>query len=220
MKKTVKIMMLVVFVATSTGSFAQKFGLKGGLNLSNMLVKDDDDTYSDDYEMNPGYHVGVTAEYPISDMLSFETGLLLSTKGFKLSEEEDGDKAELKLNLLYLDLPLTAKATFDFGVAKFYGLFGPYLGVGLSGKSKFEVTFSGETESDEEDVEWGSDEDEDDLKRLDYGLAMGAGVEINSVRIGLTYNLGFLNISPYSDDGFKMNNRVIGISVGYTFGGE
>ena len=87
-------------------------------------------------------------------------------------------------------------------------------------KLKAEFTYGGESDSEEEDVEWGSDEENDDLKRLDFGLTMGAGVEISSIQIGLTYGLGLANISSYNDNGNKINNRVLGISVGYKFGGK
>lgn len=93
--------------------------------------------------------------------------------------------------------------------------------MGLSGKSKYEVTDwdETETETEEEDIKWGSDY-ESDFKRLDFGLTMGAGVEINSIQIGLTYGLGLANISPSTDNGSKINNRVLGLSVGYKFGGQ
>ena len=208
----------------TTGAFAQNFGLKGGLNLSNILAKDDNTTYSDDFKMNPGFHIGATAEFPFSDMFSFETGLLLSTKGYKISEEETfmGKKIEMKIktNLFYLDIPLTAKASFDLGDAKVFGLFGPYIGMGLTGQSKTVTTIDGKTEKEKEDVEWGSEKGKSDLKRLDFGLTIGAGVEIDLFQIGLGYNLGLANISPYNDGGMKINNRVIGLSVGYKFGGK
>jgi len=224
MKYLANLLVVVIVCTMTTELFAQNFVVKGGLNLSNMIAKDDEETYSDDFKMRPGFHVGAAVEFPINEMFSFETGLLLSTKGFKMSEEEtyDGEtyKFEEKINLLYFDIPLTAKATFDLGGAKIYGVFGPYLGMGLSGKEKYEVTIDGETDTEEEDIEWGSDEDEDFLKRLDFGLTMGAGVEISSIQIGLTYGLGLANISSYNDDGTKVNNRVLGISVGYKFGGK
>jgi hypothetical protein len=224
MKYLVKLFVVVIAFTMTTELFAQNFGFKAGLNLSNMLAKDDEDTYSDDFKMNPGFHLGATAEFPLAEMISFETGLLLSTKGFKISEEEtffgETIKTEMKMNLLYLDVPLTAKATFDLGGAKIYGVFGPYAGLGLTGKIKVEATFDGETLTEEEDILWGSDEDESDLKRLDFGLIMGAGVEINSIQIGLTYGLGLANISPVTDGGSIINNRVLGLSVGYKFGGE
>ena len=222
MKNLLKLLIVVIGFTMTTESYAQTFGVKAGLNLSNMLVEDDDDTYSDDFKVNPGFHVGATAEFPITELFSFETGLLLSTKGFKVSEEEtfmgETVKYESKLNLIYLDIPLTAKASFDLGGARIYGVFGPYIGMGLSGKSKFEITAMGETETEEEDIKLGSDEDEDDVKRLDFGLTMGAGVEISSIQIGLSYGLGLANISPYTDGGSKISNRVLGISVGYKFG--
>ena len=222
MKNLLKLLIVVIGFTMTTESYAQTFGVKAGLNLSNMLVEDDDDTYSDDFKVNPGFHVGATAEFPITELFSFETGLLLSTKGVKASEEEtfmgETVKYESKLNLIYLDIPLTAKASFDLGGARIYGVFGPYIGMGLSGKSKFEITAMGETETEEEDIKLGSDEDEDDVKRLDFGLTMGAGVEISSIQIGLSYGLGLANISPYTDGGSKISNRVLGISVGYKFG--
>ena len=224
MKNVIKLLIFVLVVSMTTGAFSQNFGLKGGLNLSNILAKDDNTTYSDDFKMNPGFHIGATAEFPFSDMFSFETGLLLSTKGYKISEEETfmGKKIEMKIktNLFYLDIPLTAKASFDLGDAKVFGLFGPYIGMGLTGQSKTVTTIDGKTEKEKEDVEWGSEKGKSDLKRLDFGLTIGAGVEIDLFQIGLGYNLGLANISPYNDGGMKINNRVIGLSVGYKFGGK
>ncbi|MDD4373672.1 MAG: porin family protein [Bacteroidales bacterium] len=209
MKNLIKLLILVFAFSAATETFAQTFGVKAGLNLSNMLVKNDDHTFSDDYKMKPGFHVGVTAEFPFSDMVSFETGLLLSTKGFK---ESEGD-AKFNANLLYIDIPLTARTTFDVGGAKIYGTFGPYLSMGLSGKYKFEDG----SESEEEDVKWGSG-DEDDLKRLDFGLTIGAGLALNAIEVGLSYNLGLANVASTSDGGFKSNHRVIGVSVAYKLG--
>jgi hypothetical protein len=225
MKYLVKIFVVVIAFTMATGElFAQNFVLKGGLNLSTMLIKDVDETYSNDFTMNPGFHVGAMAEFPLSEIFSFETGLLLSSKGYKISEEEtqmgETYKYEQKLNLLYLDIPLTAKATVDLGGAKIYGVFGPYVGMGLSGKERYEETFDGETETEEFDIVWGSDKQKSDFKSLDYGVTAGAGIEINSIQIGLTYALGLANISPNTDGSFKVNNQVLALSVGYKFGGK
>lgn len=216
MKNLIGLFVFVLVLTMASESFAQRFGLKGGLNLANMLVKDDDKTYSDDLKTSPGFHLGATAEFPITEMFSFETGLLLSTTGFKATGEDYEDK----LSLLYLDIPLTGKASYDMGGIKLYGVFGPYLGMGLFGIYKSEETYEGETEKDYETINWGSDEAESDYKRLDFGITLGAGVEINAIQLGLSYNLGLANISPDTEDGFKINNRVLALSVGYKFGGN
>ncbi len=216
MKNLISLFVFVFVLTMATGSFAQRFGLKAGLNLSNMLIEDDDKTYSDDFKNFPGFNLGFTSEFPISEILSFETGLQLSTKGSKSSS----DNYEEQVNLLYFDVPLTAKASFDLGGIKPYGVFGPYIGMGLIGLHRDKNTYEGETETDAEAVVWGSDEGESDFKRLDYGLTIGAGVEISSIQLGFTYNLGLANISPYSDNGYKNNNRVLALSLGYKFGGK
>ena len=93
-------------------------------------------------------------------------------------------------------------------------MFGPYVGIGLSGKMKGEVSIDGETTSQEIDIEWGSDIDSD-FKRMDFGLIVGTGVELNSIQIGLNYSLGLANILPQNN--VKFRNRVLGISFGYKF---
>jgi hypothetical protein len=55
-------------------------------------------------------------------------------------------------------------------------------------------------------------------RRFDSGLTFGGGVEIKSFLIGISYDLGLYNISPYSYNGFKMNNRVLKLSIGYRLG--
>ncbi len=211
---------LIVLLIITTASYAQIFGIKAGVNLSTMSLKDNNGNYSDDFKMNPGFHVGVTGEFPLTEIFSFETGLLLSTKGLKINQVEDiplGPTTVLKgkMNLLYLDIPFTAKAYFDIGSTKIYGLFGPYLGMGVSGKNKYEITGEGETRTGEKNISWGSEEN--DYKRLDYGLTAGSGVEIKSIQIGLFYSLGLANISNQSVNGRKFSNRILGITVGYRF---
>lgn len=221
--KTLKLLVIVATVMTfATHSFAQTFGVKAGLNLSNQLEKDDDDTYSDDYKANLNIHIGVTVEIPLSDVFAFETGLLLSSKGYRISEEvtDGGDtyKYEGKTNLAYLEVPLTGKLYFDLGGTRIYGAFGPYIGLGIGGKHKYEVTYLGEKETEEADIKWGSDEEEDEFRALDYGLNIGAGLEISAIQVGVTYGLGLANISSYTEDGSTTKNRVIALSVAYRFG--
>jgi hypothetical protein len=215
MKNLIKIFVFVLVLAMSSESFAQIFRAKAGLNLSTMLYKDDDGVYSDELKMKHGFLLGATAEFPIDEMFSFETGLLISTKGFKYDEDY-----VQKLNLTYLNVPLTGKAWFDVGGTKLYGLFGPYVGVGVGGKWKSEDNGNGEMGTDEDKVEWGSDAEESDFKRFDFGLTIGAGVEISAIQIGLSYDLGLANISPDTENGNKVHTRALALSVGYKFGGK
>jgi outer membrane protein W len=117
----------------------------------------------------------------------------------------------------YLDIPLTVKATFDLGNAKIYGVFGPYVGIGLSGKSVSKWTNDGNTAIDRAVIQWGSDKNKSELKRVDFGLTAGTGFEINAIQIGVTYGLGLANISPNTDYGENFRNRVLALSIRYIF---
>ena len=203
-----------------TNSFAQSLGIDAGLNLSKMHVEDEIDIMDDEelMKIQPGFHFGPSIALKISKILSLETGILFSTKGYRLSEEEtltDGVYKYIdKVNLYYLNIPLSANIIFDLGGIGIYGTFGPYLGFGLTGKEKMEEEFDNEVNTFERDIEFGSNDDQ--LRRLDYGLNFGGGIVIKSIRIGGSYDFGLANISP--NDNMSFQNRIIKISFGYRFG--
>jgi len=199
MKKLIIFIAVAVLFTYSADSFAQTFGVRGGLNMTNMLSKSD--AHTADLKAIVGFHIGGTAEFEITDMFSFETGLFLMTMGFK----NEGELVDYKTNLLYLNIPITAKARYELDNFSLYGLFGPYIGLGLSGKNN------------SVDIEWGSG-DSDNLKRFDFGWTIGAGVEYEAFMAGLSYNLGLANIMAQTEGGYKAKNRAFLISVGYRFG--
>ena len=216
--KTLKLIFSILIISSYySTSFAQVFGLRGGLNLANVSEKDNDGSYNEYNKNNIGFHIGGTVDFPISDVFSIETGLIFTTKGVKYELSEfillGNMDIKAKTTLYYIDIPITPKFTFDLGGSELFVLAGPYIGIGLFGKAKAEVTFMGETESDSEDVEWGSE----GLNRLDYGLTLGAGLQFTAISLGLYYNYGLANISSDSDNGWRSNNRVLNISLGYRF---
>ena len=211
MKKGISLLSLLLLLIVTTQTFAQvKFGVKAGLNLSNMTQKDDTHTYSNNYKMKTGFHFGVTAEFPISESFSFEPGMLYSSKGY--TEKETDYKVTAGVN--YLEIPMNAIYKINLGGTMMLISAGPYLGFALSGKYK-----GTERGHDfDESINIGNNEDTDDIKALDYGLNIGVGAEIKQITIGLQYGLGLANISSYTGEGSRASNKVIGISVGYKFG--
>ncbi|MBN1790998.1 MAG: PorT family protein [Bacteroidales bacterium] len=199
---------------------AQTFGVKAGLNFPRMLVKDDDETYSDNVKAKLGFHLGGVVEVPLTDALSIEGSVIMSLKGGKFVEEFGDFKYTRSGDLIYISIPVAARYTYDLGDIKLYGLAGPYMAVGISGKYKDKLEYNGDEETNTESVDWGNDSETDDLKRPDAGLFLGAGVRLGNIQAGLWYELGLLNISPYTDNGFKTLNRSFGITAAYFFGNE
>ncbi|AFG38193.1 porin family protein [Spirochaeta africana] len=199
--KKVTVIMLILFVVSASGAFAQAFNLRGGLNLANMYVTVDDDTESDDFKL--GAHVGAALELELADVLALEVGSFLSNKG---SVFKDGDFTQT-ISLWYLDVPVLLKLGVDVGGPKIFAAAGGYVGFGLAANVSAEMDGT----SISADIDWGSDPGE--LNRLDFGATVGAGVEVNNVLLGAYYNHGFANMSNVDD--VSMTNRFFQFSVGY-----
>ncbi len=213
MKNLSKVLFFSLLTVISMQTFAQKVGIQGGINLANMVSKDDDDTYSDEFKMNLGFNAGATVEIGLGGLLSLEAGVMADTKGFKLEEDYMGETYSVKANALYIDVPVLVKVGPTLGPVKVFAAAGPYVGFGVAGKYTMEI--AGEKES--EDIKWGSGDD-DDAKPLDYGAKFGIGAEAMGFTFGAYYSLGLANIAVDTENGYKESNRVISLSIGYKFG--
>jgi hypothetical protein len=180
-----------------------------------MLMKDDDATYSDDFKMKLGWHFGGVGELELNDNMSVEAALMLSSKGYKY-EDEDWD-VKNTFSPLFLHIPILFKYGVPVGDFKLFGQAGPYLAYGIGGKTK--VTSDNPLiEDSDESIKWGSGDD-DDLKPLDFGLNIGAGIAFEmGLEANLFYELGLGNHAIETEGGTKIANRVFGISFAYKFG--
>ena len=224
MKNLVKLFVVIVIVALSSQSYAQRAGIILGLNLSNLNVKDDNNNISKDsnYRMNPGIHLGFVVDIPVYKFLSFETGLLITTKGYKSENDlPSSTKEKISDYLFFIDLPLTIKGTIDLEAVKLYAGIGPYLSLGVYGIRVRYIDNPIKKDTTSHTIKWGSG-GLYDQKRFDMGLTFGGGVEIGPVPIFLrvSYDLGLLNIASYSTNGFSAKSGVLKISLGYMFRGK
>jgi hypothetical protein len=182
-----------------------KIGPTAGLNLSTMTLK------SMGVSLDPktlvGFNVGVISEFNLKGNLALQPSLLFSTKGSKFSVLEE----DMKISPSYIEIPVNAVYKFGTGSPKYFLSAGPYFAFGIGGK----VDYGGESA----DIAYGSD-DSSDMKAFDYGLNLGAGVEINRLVISAHYGLGLTNLAPVTTDDTKMKNNVIGISISYFLGGK
>ena len=224
MKKLTQLLIVIMVISMATVSFAQNIGIKAGLNLSTMQYEMGYINLGKEFKMTPGIHLGAIVDIPFSNIFSLETGLLASTKGFRFNSDNFVDyidyeyETKMVTNILYAEIPLTPKLSIPVGGIRIFGLAGPYVGVGIIGNTRTTYTEDGETETEDEEIEWSDEKDSNQLKRLDYGLAFGAGVEIKSFQFGVNYNLGLASLVDSSDEDFLIRNRVLAISFGYKFG--
>lgn len=191
-----KFLMTAVLGMFALAGFSQvKWDAKFGMNFSNM-------TKIDESKALPGFTLGVGMDYGFNENWSLQSGLMISSKGFKFKEGDWKDK----YRPIYLDIPILAAYKFNISDnTKFVINAGPYLAIGLGGKNK---------ETDEEDIKL-FDKDGYDWKRFDLGIQYGIGLELSDCYlINLTGQNGF--ISPV-DGGDDPKNMTFSIGVGYRF---
>jgi hypothetical protein len=180
-----KILVLLAAMALVNFSFAQAvFGLKGGANLASIGGD------ASGIEAKLGFHVGMFGLIKTTEKFAVQPELVFSRQGAQLAAN-----SEIKIHYDYVNLPVMMNF---YASEKFFLQAGPQIGILVGAKAKYK--------GDSEDLK-------DQLKGVDLGLGLGAGVETEKMLIGLRYNLGLTSTSKSSEGSFP--NRVFQLSVGF-----
>jgi len=191
-----------------------------GINLANFSTDDEEEIGELDNRL--GILGGAVVELRFTDNLALQTELGFIQKGakseFSYSDPQLGDVSEeVEFIFNYLEVPVLFKAGTSFGKARLDALVGPSFGYAMNAKGKYKVTIDGNTEEEEEDLDF----DENGIKRLDLGLQFGAALGINITEsaqlfVDGRYLLGLSNLNEDSEDG-DIKTKGIALSAGVLF---
>ncbi|MDR6968581.1 hypothetical protein J2X31_002604 [Flavobacterium arsenatis] len=217
MKKILRSGLLLFAMAVSSTGFAQdgtsnvsgdtrenfKFGVKAGINLSNVYDEEGDEFVADG---KVGFAGGAFVSIPLGTFVGIQPEVLYSEKGFK-SEGEGlfGENYKFTRTTSHLDIPvhLQIKPIENFSI-----LVGPQFSYLLSTKNEFNG-FSAEQEEDIND---------DNYKKGIWGLS--AGVDFTVENFILSARAAW-DLSKSDKDGdessLRYKNQIIQFTVGYTF---
>lgn len=153
-------------------------GIKGGLNLSNLIV--DDVT---DRNARLGFHVGVYGQLFPSNAFTIQPEVNFSTKGNRITKEVGIIDQKTTFNLSYIDVPILAVFKLG-GVAEIHA--GPYWAY-LVGAN---IDADGDLSNDFRKI------DRDNFDDWDYGLVGGLAFNLGKgAQIGARYNYGLNEIA-------------------------
>jgi hypothetical protein len=208
-----KIICSALLFAGSYICFSQDVSIRGGLNLSQMAEKVDGLIVSDDPRLNPGINFGPVIDFPVYKLVSFETGLLYSTKGlFRKGIYGNGESTySWRLNVAYLEAPITFKASLPIQNFELFGTAGGYIAYGIFGSLLERFDISNNTGIWHK-IDWGGDAIL--MKQFDYGLSFGIGAKFKYADLGICYQIGTVNLAKFDKEG-SLNNRNIEIYVTY-----
>ena len=204
-------LLLLIGTAPSYGQSnnpGPKFGIKGGLNLSQLYV---DQPSVEDESMKVGLNFGVFGKVPINSFLALQPEVLYSNTGSKLTyggsdlENVLGiEPGEVRFNLNYVQVPIALAV--NIGPLNLHA--GPYVSYLVSANVK-DLKQSDLNSSDLVTL------DTDDFNKIDYGAMFGVGFDVNNVTIGVRYNHGFREIGNSGFAGQMTENSKNGVGQVY-----
>jgi Outer membrane protein beta-barrel domain len=202
--------------------------IQGGLNLANITKTNSGQTEKNN--ILPSFNAGILARFDLSETVDLESGLLLTGRGSKAETYFNGgaDYVKAKFNPLYVEVPLNliVKIPLDKTSGIFFNA-GPYVAIGVGGKSKTESKFGPLSSSSSSSIKFSNDDpftsQQDDaaydkLKRFDFGVNIGGGFQFEHVLLKVNYGLGFAKINSTESNNTvndKNKYRTLSVSVGF-----
>ena len=168
MKKVLSVLMVVVAMMFATNANAQiKFGLKGGLDVTNMSLSND----VFDASNKTGFFVGPMVKVTIPVVgLSFDAAALYDQKEAKISAEN----VETTMTQKSLNIPVNVR--YGFGLSSLANVFvfaGPQWGINVGDKN----------------FKW-NDSSCYSLKKTNFSVNVGLGVTLLShLQLSANYNI-------------------------------
>lgn len=193
MKKNLALLAaLLASLAVSGNVRAQHFagrraGLIGGFTSSSSNI-DKIDTKSVSV-----YHIGLTAEFPLGCGFALQPSLVYQVKGLSFDRLSDDHAVEPFVRTLgenakvgYIELPVQVQWGPDLMVFRPYVFAEPFMGYRVSQPSVLEDgnSSAGQTKFD--------------LRKIEYGAALGAGLEVWRAQLSVKY---FWNFGKMCEEG-------------------
>jgi len=226
MKKSFLLSMLVISAAGLYGQTIS-YGIDAGLNLTKLSFTSYSPSgfgvsvpVSNSYLA--GFHAGGLVDIRF-DAFSIQPGVLFSTKGgnsfASFSESFAGQtftaSGKVKTTLNYVEAPLNFIYRLDAGDGNIFIGAGPYLGIGISGKSVTNSNINGTPSTASQDLKFGSGPD--DIKNPDFGINGLIGYQLNfGLTISAGYGLGLVTSSGTNGSG---KNQGYSFSLAYFLNG-
>lgn len=202
MKKQILIYAFLFLSLHTYGQFS--FGLKGGLNINNIGVKDLPSGQENNYKMNLGFHLGFFGQILITDKLSLIPEFQFTLRG--ASSEDISTNSDIRTNLNYLELPILLS----------YSLI-EKIGIDLGPSFAYKISSVAKGENFSNNI--------DDLydKNVDFGISTGVRFNVTDkiVLIG-RYYYGIAKVNEFTFADVNNNqttvsyyNRIIQLGIGY-----
>ncbi len=186
MRKSLIVAVLAAALAFCTNASAQRYssahvGVMGGFTSSSTSIK------TMESESVSLYHIGVTAEIPLFAGFAIQPAVLYQVKGMSANDWAKSNLSDavgsFETKVGYLEVPVQIQWGPDLLAFRPYVFAEPFVGYRLGQRTEGEV----------------ADNLKDSLKKVEYGLGVGAGIDVWKLQLSVKYFWNFGDI--YDKDG-------------------
>lgn len=184
--RLVFVIIVLISIGINNEAYSQgTWGAEAGLNFANI----EGDDISEETDIRTALLLAVYYQYPLANSpIILQPELMYSQKGL-----EFGEDGVLKLD--YIVAAALAAYYFDVtGRAAPFVKAGPYAGFNVTAKQEFN----------------GNEGDVDDVKDIDAGVIIRAGVQVDRFEIGVRFSRGLTDVF----DGEDGKHTIFGLFVG------
>jgi hypothetical protein len=185
MKNQIKFLVAFAFIGLSltnlqaqTNSNAPEFGIKGGVNFSNIY-----NTEVDDNNVLTSFNAGLYGAFPLGGIISIQPEILYSRKGGELTYDNAFVTGKTQFKLNYIEVPILLKVNITNNLSVHAG---PYFAYLLDAEVN--------NDADGNAIDFENNYNNDDFNKFDVGISAGIGYGFDSFGIGARYNYGFSTI--------------------------
>ena len=175
-----------------------RFGITGGLTSASGKIKDVDT------KSISQYHAGIALEIPMGAGFAIQPEVIYQVKGMSLDKWGDATGKDItgsfETKVGYIEVPVQIQWGPDLVAFRPYGFVEPFVGYKISDISEGEAKDLGTY-----------------LQTVEYGMSLGAGLDISHFQLSAKYFWNFGNI--YKGDISETGNTIKNLKDGNNFNG-
>jgi len=201
MKKLLFVVIIWLTFIKSVIADPVELGLKGGFNFSNL----GGDVFSVfNYGSKVGFAGGVLLNFRMSESFFLQPEAYYTMKGQTSNYSPSSGITSFTLSFNYIEIPILLKREFSLGAENSMSIYaGPYTAFLLNAT----ISYTGMSAPPGADASRST-------SNPDFGLSLGAELELKKYLIDVRYDHGIIPISNFPG-GFSIGNNVFSVSVGY-----
>lgn len=190
MKNQIKFLATIAFIGLSlinvqaqTNSNEPQFGIKGGVNFSNIYNAEVDDN-----NILTSFNAGLYGAFPIGDIISVQPEILYSRKGGELTYNNAIITGKTQFKLNYIEVPALLKVNITENLSVHAGPYFAYL-----------IDAEVNNDANGNAIDFENDYDNNDFNKFDVGISGGVGFGFDVLGLGIRYNYGLSTVGKERD---------------------